>query len=169
MNENLLSSFQYIREPEAGILQPMESAGLDMFSMLPMLMQQGGTPRRGRRGGPALPNGGSLDELMIEQPGEGYSTGLHLHWASDTMNNLKVARFLESHGLDVSELTGYQGEGQVTGGHSPNSNHYGTHRVGRKNRLVGNAGDVNYYGGGRWDSEMEALKWAKRAIARRFG
>jgi hypothetical protein len=173
MNENLLSSFSYIRQPEAGILQDIQvGGGLDSFAMLPMLMQGrgGGRGRPGRRGAPSAGEGG-LDQLMIEQPGEGASTGLHLHYASDTLNNAKIAKGLESKGLDVWQLTGFEGQGPISGGHTGStSQHYQTHRTGRKGRkVVGNAADVNYYGGGRWESEQEALEWAQRALRRRYG
>lgn len=68
-----------------------------------------------------------------------------------------LARRLEQMGFDVGELEGFQGEGQISSGHAPNSLHY-----------AGNAMDVNYAGGGRWDNETQALNFLARWLNKRY-
>lgn len=69
----------------------------------------------------------------------------------------QLARQIERLGFDVGELEGFQGEGQISSGHAPNSYHY-----------RGRAGDVNYRGGGRWNNEAQALNWLANWINRRY-
>ena len=78
----------------------------------------------------------------------------HLHLASD--KGLKrLGRVLEKKGFDVGEHPRF---GNVTGVHTGGSHHYS-----------GNALDINYNGGGRWDSEADALRWLKKRLKRVYG
>lgn len=154
MLNDLLASYDYIKNP-TGQTSLMQAPQQDNSMMSAALMSMGGGGRRRNRGGGApIKSDGSWDELMIEQPG-GYSTGLHLHAASGNLPLKRIANKLENKfGVEVGELSGFQGEGKVTSGHSPNSLHY-----------QGNAFDVNYYGDG---SEMDVLKQVQRWLDRRF-
>ena len=140
--------YGYIKDPRNQ--QPMAQANPTFDALLGLMAQpQRGGGGGGGGGGMRLPAaGGAWDELMIEQPGEGYSTGLHLHGASSSLPLKRIARWAENKGFTIGGLEGYGGVGQVTGGHSPNSRHY-----------VGEAFDANYYGGGRWKTEDQALDW----------
>lgn len=70
----------------------------------------------------------------------------------------EIARKLERRGFQVGGLEGFQGTGQISSGHIDNSQHY-----------TGEAGDVNYYGDGRWSGENQALNWAEQWLQRRYG
>jgi hypothetical protein len=70
----------------------------------------------------------------------------------------EIARKLERRGFQVGGLEGFQGTGQISTGHIDNSQHYSGH-----------AGDVTYYGDGRWDTEGQALDWAENWLQRRYG
>jgi hypothetical protein len=72
---------------------------------------------------------------------------------------LRIARFATNKGFDVGELNGWQGQGPIDSGHATNSQHYG----------LGYAGDVNYYGDGRWRGEPQALNWLDNRLQHRFG
>lgn len=112
-------------------------------------------PERGRGGGGGPTYGqGSIEELIWQAP-DHYD---HLHFASQDANLKRLARQLERRGFEVGELEGFQGEGQVSGGHTEGSHHYS-----------GNAMDVNYYGGGRWKNENQALDWLNDFLLRKYG
>lgn len=68
-----------------------------------------------------------------------------------------LAKRLERMGFDVGELEGFQGEGQITSGHAPNSLHYS-----------GDAFDVNYRGGGKWGNETDALNFLYKWLNKRY-
>lgn len=70
---------------------------------------------------------------------------------------ISLAKQLEGMGFDVGELEGFQGEGQINSGHATNSQHFS-----------GDAADVNYRGGGRWDSEGQALNWLAKYLKKRY-
>lgn len=81
------------------------------------------------------------------------SHGGHLHWAAQRGPLVKALKRIERMGFDVWQHPKFGGVGK----HSPGSWHY-----------EGRAGDINYYGGGRWDSEAQALDWLERFLARRI-
>ncbi len=60
--------------------------------------------------------------------------------------------------FQVSGLEGFQGTGQISSGHIENSQHY-----------TGNAGDVTYQGGSRFDDYNSALDWLYNRLNKRWG
>ena len=122
---------------------------------LAMLMSQKSKRRSAAAGklGPAFRRVGGGDvEVLYGKNVAGHEG--HLHLAAE--NGLKkLGRVLERKGFDVGEHPAFGGVDPV---HTNGSHHYD-----------GNAFDVNYNGGGRWDSEPEALRWLKRKLRRRFG
>lgn len=146
--------------------QPTTTASLQqdpLYSLLFPTIQQRANDAAST---PNIPGSeGDWSELMVEQPG-GLSTGLHLHGASGSLPLGQIAKWAEAKGFDISQLLGYQGTNkQNIGTHSPNSWHY---RV-NPNTGKGEAFDANYYGGGRWDSEEDALSWLLRKLENRYG
>ena len=112
-----------------------------MASLLPMLLAatQGGT-----NGGGAGAGGG-----IDFDPGMG----------SGHQGALDIANWIEHRpGFEVGGLEGWQGQGPISSGHIENSQHY-----------TGEAGDVNYEGGGRFNGEMPALDWLEGRLDKRFG
>ena len=73
----------------------------------------------------------------------------HLHVAGNKMG--KLGRYLQSLGFNVGENPKFGGVAPV---HTDNSYHY-----------KGKALDVNYGGGGRWDSEAQALSWLEKYLS----
>jgi len=73
----------------------------------------------------------------------------------------RIARWIESRpgtNFQVSGLEGFQGTGQITSGHVENSQHY-----------TGQAGDVSYLGGRRFNGEPAALDWLYNRLQQKFG
>ena len=70
---------------------------------------------------------------------------------------IALAKKLQRKGFDVSELEGFECVEGISSGHATNSKHYS-----------GNAMDVNYYGGGKWESEPEALNWLAKWLNKRY-
>lgn len=108
----------------------------------------GGVGRgRGGGGGGAAIGGGGVSGFT---PGAG----------SNAETAREIARWIESRPGDfqVGGLEGFQGTGQISTGHVTNSQHY-----------TGEAGDVNYYGGGRWKGEPAALDWLYNRLQQRYG
>lgn len=73
----------------------------------------------------------------------------------------RIANWIENvPGTDfqVSGLEGFQGTGQISSGHIENSQHY-----------TGNAGDVSYLGGKRFEGENPALDWLYNRLNHRWG
>jgi hypothetical protein len=123
--------------------------------LLPRLQAQGRGSGGGGGGGPLPPAlSGAIDELLWRTD-DHYD---HLHFGSSSLPMKKLARQLAKRGFTIGDLEGYGGTGQVSSGHVENSMHYS-----------GNAMDVNYYGGGRWKSEPQALDWLYKFLQRRYG
>lgn len=100
--------------------------------------------------------------LRPSGPGLGPGLGNVNQYAGDLPAQelaLQIARKIERRpGFEVSGLEGFQGTGQITSGHIENSQHYS-----------GMAGDVGYYGGGRFDSEPAALDWLENWLQQKYG
>lgn len=145
---------------------PTNLAELQQDPLWAALFPQGAPgANAGMRDATKLPStDGAWNELMIEQPG-GLSTGLHLHGASGSLPLAQIARWAESKGFDIGQLLGYGGttKGNI-GTHTQDSWHY---RVNPKFD-TGEAFDANYYGGGRWDSEQQALNWLLGKLQTRY-
>jgi hypothetical protein len=89
------------------------------------------------------------NSLMDFVPGEGAGHG----------SAIDIARWIEHRpGFEVSGLEGFQGQGPISSGHVENSQHY-----------TGEAGDVNYTGGGRFPGENPALDWLYNRLQAKFG
>ena len=67
---------------------------------------------------------------------------------------VKLGKYLQGLGFDVGEHPAFGGVAPV---HTTNSHHYNK-----------NAIDVNYYGGGRWDNERQALNWLEKYLLKRY-
>lgn len=75
---------------------------------------------------------------------------------------IDIARWIENRpgNFTVGALNGWHGQGPISSGHVENSQHYGK----------GYAGDVNYYGGGRFGgNEDKALSWLYNRMDQRYG
>lgn len=95
-----------------------------------------------------------LYKLLFPQPGSSPTGG---GMGSTPADLLALARKLTKKGFSVSELEGFHGQGPITSGHVENSLHYS-----------GDAADINYYGGGRWDNEQQALDWLYGWLNKRY-
>jgi hypothetical protein len=116
----------------------------EKLSMLSALMpQQGGGGMPG-----SAPTTNSLSDFV---PGEGASQA----------EARRIAQWIQSRpgtNFSIGGLEGYKGTGQISTGHIENSQHY-----------TGNAGDVSYVGGKRFDAEPAALDWLYNRLQQKFG
>lgn len=149
--------YGYIKNPGASAPGPMANPTFD--AMLGLLAQpQGG----GGGGAPSLPRGTGSD-LEIFYGGNAFNPSSvdsthpsHLHFA---MPGGPVKRILKRidrmPGFDVGEHPAFGGVAPV---HTEGSHHY------RRD-----AGDINYQGGGRFQTEADALDWLERMLVRKYG
>jgi hypothetical protein len=128
------------------------------MSLLDLLLQEPSAAQRAlgvigmtQQSAPPTPGGGRLRPAGVG--GQPYTGSLP---PQDLAT--EIARKLERRGFQVGGLEGFQGTGQISTGHIDNSQHYS-----------GMAGDVTYYGGGRWPNENAALDWAENWLNRRYG
>lgn len=155
MNE-LLAPYSYIKDPLAGLQQPKPDGGLNNLTQI-LLSQAGG----GQNRGVPLPAGGSGDDIEIIYGGNQFNPtsndsthGGHLHFALQR-GIVPVGRKLQGLGFDVGEHPKFGGVAPV---HTQGSHHYNADAI-----------DVNYNGGGRWNSEQRALNWLEHWLSRRYG
>jgi len=100
-------------------------------------------------GGAPTPGPAGTDGLTPFTPGEGANHNLAL----------RIGSWIDSRpGFTVGGLEGYKGTGQISTGHIENSQHY-----------TGEAGDVSYVGGGRFNGENPALDWLYNKLQKRWG
>lgn len=132
----------------------------DYTGMALGLLGGGGGRRRNRGGGGGggplmqrLQNLQGSDMEVLYGPNVAGHAG-HLHLAAQQGLG-KVLKNLQKKGFAIGEHPKYGGVG---GGHVQGSHHYS-----------GNAADINYYGGGRWETEEQALRWLKRKLKKALG
>lgn len=151
--------YGYIKDPRNQ--QPMAQSDPTFDALLGMLAQpQGGGGMGG--GGPRLP-GGSSSDLEIIYGGNAYNPSssdpshpTHLHFALPGGPIKRALRRIDRMpGFEVGEHPGFGGVAPV---HTSGSHHYS-----------GNAGDINYLGGGRFKNEARALDWLERMLMRKYG
>lgn len=116
----------------------------------------------GGRGSPQLPGeaGGDLEIIyggnQFNPSSADASHPSHLHFAMEQGPIKKALRRINRiPGFDVGEHPAFGGVAPV---HTEGSHHYS-----------GNAGDINYRGGGRFKNEAAALDWLERMLTRRYG
>lgn len=140
--------------------QPQLSVGLPQAAPPPLPM-----PLPQPEEAPQGPNLAALAMTLLGQQGGNRNS-------SNSLNNfspgeggghnaaMRIANWIENRpgDFEVSGLEGFQGTGQISSGHVENSQHY-----------TGEAGDVNYLGGGRWNGENAALDWLYNKLNRRWG
>lgn len=126
-------------------LRDQPSTAVDPLAVAMSMMGQ----PSGMGGGGGTPVNG-LDGLLWQVPNH-YD---HLHFARDR-GIVPLGRKLQRMGFDVGEHPAFGGVDPV---HTSGSQHY-----------EGDAIDVNYYGGGRWANETQALNWLSRWLNRKYG
>jgi hypothetical protein len=123
--------------------------------LLPQLQARSSGGGGGTAGGGSLPPvaAGLIDELLWRTDGH-YN---HLHLASDELPLVRLGKLLQRKGFAIGEHPKFGGVDPV---HTESSYHY---------RPGGQALDINYYGGGRWKNEPQALDWLYNFLQRRYG
>lgn len=152
--DELLAPYSYITDPIGAAAQPQGPSGLDNLTQI--LLSQG----RGRQTRPRLPSGGGGSDTEIIYGGNKFNPtsndsthSSHLHFALQ-QGIVPVGRKLQRLGFDVGEHPKFGGVAPV---HTSGSHHYNADAL-----------DINYNGGGRWNSEAKALNWLERWLASRY-
>lgn len=133
------------------------SGGQDMLGLALGMLDQPKQRRRSQFRGGGLLNriersSGDDIEVLFGPNVPDHAT--HLHLAAQK-GIVPIGKKLEDLGFLVGEHPKFGGVNPV---HTENSNHYSRDAI-----------DVNYAGGGRWDTESQALRWLKRKLRSVYG
>jgi len=158
LNDILTAAFDQEEQSKARqAMGPSVSPSVAPPPPMPMMPFQSPQPQAGQNLASLLPL--LLGQKSGNNPGNSGSDGFSPGEGSGHEGAIDIANWIEHRpGFEVGGLEGWQGQGSINSGHVANSQHY-----------TGEAGDVNYVGGGRFNGEMPALDWLDARLDRRFG
>lgn len=152
---NFLNDLTRARNPQSRWpLNEQETTDRPGSFLLSLIESQNAMQPRGGGGGygAQAPGGGGLLELLYGPDVPGHADHLHLAKAKGIV---PLGRQLEQMGFAVGEHPRFGGVAPV---HTENSHHYNRDAI-----------DVNYRGGGQWDSEAQALQWLENWLGQNYG